>query len=105
MTIETNKSLFDEQLKNPCIVDFYTSGCPHCEKLAPVFEELSEHHDHLTFLKVNLDEDITLAERYGIHHVPTLIHFIDGKPISINSGYLDKDNLSAFITDGKDDGI
>ncbi len=102
MAIETNKALFDEQIKNPCIVDFYTSGCPVCEKLAPVFEDFSEHCDEIDFFKVNLDEDITLAERYGIDHVPTLILFIEGKPANVHTGFLDIEGIAAFIASGKE---
>ncbi len=105
MTIETSRALFNEQIKDPCIVDFYTTGCPVCEKLAPVYGDLSEERDNLTFYKVNLDEDITLAETYGIDHVPTLILFDGGQPVKVHTGYLDKEGLSAFIAGGKEDSV
>lgn len=101
MTVETDRTLFDERIKRDCVADFYTTGCPVCEKLASVFEEASEMFPDMAFLKVNLDEDITLAERYGIDHVPTLMLFRGGEPTGTNTGYLDKDALSAFIQSGK----
>ena len=101
MTTETNRTLFDEQIKTPCVVDFYTTGCPVCEKLAPVFEDASGSFRDLAFYKVNLDEDITLAERYGIDHVPTMILFSDGEPVNTNTGYLDKEGIADFIGRGK----
>lgn len=101
MTIETDKTLFDEQIMAPCVVDFYTSGCPVCEKLSPVFEELSMEYNDLAFYKVNLDEDITLAERYGIDHVPALMLFKDGQAVKTNVGFLDKEGFAAFAADGK----
>ncbi len=100
MTIETNKTLFNEQIQKPCIVDFYTSGCPVCERLAPVYEDVSGRCDDLAFFKVNLDEDITLAERYSIDHVPTLILFEAGQPVRVNTGCLDQEGLIAFIAGG-----
>lgn len=102
MIIETDKTKFDQQIQSPSIVDFYTTGCPSCEKLGPVFEQLSGQYSTYSFLKVNLDADITLAERYGISHVPTVIRFEYGQPAGIRTGYMDETELAEFITDGED---
>ncbi len=94
---EVDSLTFDEEIKKDCIVDFYTSICPSCEKFAPVFEEKAKSVSSHKFLKVNLDDDTTLAERYGISHVPTIIKFSNGEPIKTAIGYMDEKQLDEFI--------
>lgn len=102
MIIETDRTIFDKQIQSPCVVDFYTTGCLACEKLGRVFEQLSEQYTEYIFLKVNLDSDITLAERYGISHVPTVIRFENGQSVGIRTGYMDEKELAGFITQRED---
>ena len=102
MIIDIDKSTFDEEITQPCIVDFYTSGCPACDKLAPVFEQMSEQIDSVRFLKVNLDNDISLAERYSLKYVPTLMLFNGGEPVSVSTGFMDIGELTSFINSGED---
>ena len=97
MTVHTDKNKFDKQIRKPCVVDFYTTGCPNCAKLAEVFEEVSEEFENIAFYKVNLDEDLTLAERYGLRYVPTLMLFNGGELIAEHTGYLSAEELTAFI--------
>lgn len=97
MIINADKNTFDTLIQKPCIVDFYTSFCPSCEKFGPVFEQASAHHSGYDFLKVNLDDDITLAQRYDITYVPTIIKFIDGVPVSTHTGYMSYEDFSRFI--------
>lgn len=96
MIAHIDKTTFDENAQKPCVVDFYTTGCPPCEKLAPVFEQAAGDCADLAFYKVNLDDDITLAERFSISHVPTLMVFAGGQPLRTSTGYLDKAALAAF---------
>ncbi len=94
---EIDKTTFDEEIKKPCIVDFYTSICPSCEKFAPVFEQKSTEDSNYTYLKVNLDDDTTLAEQFGITHVPTIIKFVDSEAVKTSTGYMDKDQFNEFV--------
>lgn len=97
MTIQADTSTFDEHIQNPCIVDFFMSDCPSCEKFGPVFEQTALKHTGYRFLKVNLDDDITLAERYGVTHIPTAMKFIHGKPVASATGYMDVEAFTQFI--------
>ncbi len=94
---EIDKATFDKEIEKPCIVDFYTSFCPICEKFAPVFEEKANSESKYTFLKVNLDDDITLAERYGISHVPTIIKFVEGEVSKTFTGFMNSEDFDEFI--------
>lgn len=97
MIIEADKHTFDTYLKEPSIVDFFTTDCPSCQKFSPVFDKAASGCDKYTFIKVNLDDDITLAERYGITHVPTIIKFVEAKPVKTASGYMDASALAQFL--------
>jgi len=70
MIKELNKHIFTEQVIGISIVDFFTPDCPTCGKLSSVFEKVSEQKTDVNFFKVDLDEDITLAERFSIDHIP-----------------------------------
>ncbi len=97
MLVSADKNNFDEYIKNPCVVDFYTSDCPSCEKFIPVFEEVSGMHDNYTFVKVNLDDDLTLAERYGIAHIPAIMKFENAEVVKNATGYMDVETFKEFI--------
>jgi len=97
MVIEADKFTFDEYIKEACIVDFFTTGCPSCEKFSTVYEQVAPKHSEYQFIKVNLDDDLTLAERYGISHIPTVIKFVKGKPVKTTTGYMDDTAFVEFI--------
>lgn len=63
----------------PALIDFYAAWCGPCKALSPVLEELSEEYaGKVDIYKVNVDEEQTLAEAFGIRSIPTL-YFIPMK--------------------------
>ncbi len=97
MLVSVDKNNFDEYIEKPCIADFYTSDCPSCEKFLPVFEAVSKEYENYTFLKVNLDDDISLAERFGIQHIPTILKFENKEVVKSVTGYMDVETFKEFI--------
>lgn len=88
----------------PALVEFFAPWCGHCQKLAPVWEELAQDFafadDKVSIGKVDADEHKELGRRFGVQGFPTLKWF-DGKsdtPTDYNGGR-DKDSLSAFIVE------
>ena len=64
----------------PVLVDFYAEWCSQCRRLAPVVDELAEDWaDHVTVLKVDVERNPHVAERYGIRRIPTLVLFHEGE--------------------------
>lgn len=64
----------------PVLVDFYADWCAPCRRLAPVIEELAEEYDEdMRFVKVNVDDNTSLAVQFGIQSIPTLIFFKEGQ--------------------------
>lgn len=68
------------------LVDFYATWCGPCRMLAPILEEMSEEFPAVKFLKVDVDEETSLASAYEIRNLPTLLVFKEGKVVARNVG-------------------
>jgi len=77
-------STFDEEIKSssePVLVDFWAEWCGPCKMIAPVLSEIAaEHQGKLRIGKINIDENLGLAQRFDVMSIPTLILFKDGEP-------------------------
>jgi thioredoxin 1 len=88
-TAVTESTFEDEVTKSdkPVIVDFWAEWCGPCHAVSPVLDRIAEERgDELKLVKVNIDEERGLAERYGIASIPTIILFKDGEPAAAAIG-------------------
>jgi thioredoxin 1 len=94
---QLNESAFDaEVLKStlPVMVDFTAVWCGPCKMLEPVVFQLSQEWDgKVKFVKMDVDDNSSLAVKYGVMGVPTLILFVNGNPVQRLSGYQPKDRI------------
>lgn len=97
---EINKNNFVYAGDKPCIIDFYTTWCGPCKRLAPILEELAKTYDKKLYIyKIDAEKELELAYYFGINSYPTLIFIpMDGKP-QILKGALPKEQLTAVIND------
>ncbi len=78
----------------PCLIDFYTTWCGPCKRLAPVLEELAlEYAGKIDIYKVDTDKEPELAAAFGIRSIPTLLFCPMGEKPQIRQGALPKETL------------
>ena len=61
------------------LVDFYADWCGPCRMVSPIVDEIAAERSDITVGKVNVDDENSLAMKYGVMSIPTLIVFKDGK--------------------------
>ncbi len=92
---EFEKILSDNKL---VFVDFFASWCGPCKMFAPVVEQISQKYDdRVTVLKVDIDENSEIAEKYSIQSVPTSILFKGGDAVERVSGMIPASQCSSLI--------
>lgn len=92
---------FDEKVSNstlPVLIDFWAEWCAPCRMLEPTMDEIADKYDGKAVVaKVNIDEQVELAQKYGVMSIPTLILFKDGEVASKSIGVVGKDKISGMI--------
>lgn len=69
-----NKKEWEFQGSKPAIIDFYADWCAPCKMVAPILEELSKEYDgKVDIYKVNTEEEIELAQVFGIQSIPSIL--------------------------------
>ncbi len=99
MVIELNEQNFEEEVLNAkglILVDFYATWCGPCKMMHPVIEDLA-NHKIIKVCKCDVDKNSSIAMRYSISSIPTLILFKDGEDRATAHGYMPKEQLIKFI--------
>lgn len=99
-TAVTEQSFEEEVLKSdkPVIVDFWAEWCGPCHAVSPVLERIvDERNGDLRLVKVNIDEQPELAQRFGVQSIPTMILFKEGEPAAAAIGAQPKSALERAL--------
>ena len=84
--------------KVPVLVDFWAPWCRPCMMTAPIVDELAnEYSGKMIFAKLNVDENQSIAQKYGVMSIPNLIIFKGGKPAAQVVGYKPKAELKKTV--------
>lgn len=88
---------FVSEVKNSdktVIVDFYADWCGPCKMMSPIIDKIAEElGDSIKVGKVNTDENIDLAEEFGIMSIPTIMIFKNGQVEKVFNGVTAKSEL------------
>ncbi len=99
MDIIKNAAEYDALLKEnkAVFVDFYADWCGPCKMAGPVVEQLSKEYTDVKFVKVNVDDNPDIAQRYGIMSIPTMIAFKNGEQAAMSLGFKPKGDLEQIV--------
>ncbi|MGL6279728.1 MAG: thioredoxin [Gaiella sp.] len=84
MALNVTTQSFDQEViqsETPVLVDFWAEWCGPCHAVAPVLDRIAEEREGaLKVVKVNIDDESELAQRFGVASIPTMILFKGGEP-------------------------
>ena len=87
-----------EQEAGAVLVDFTATWCPPCRALAPVLESIAEQYaGRVKVVKVDVDENGDLANRFGVRGIPNLLVFKGGQVVNQAVGFQSEAQLSALL--------
>lgn len=91
----------------PCIIDFYTTWCGPCKRLAPIMDELSQTYcGQVVFYKADTERERELAQVFGINSIPQVLYIpVEGKPMMLKGLYPKEDIIriiDEFLLNKKD---
>ena len=102
MALELNESNFEaEVLKSdkPVLVDFWAEWCGPCRMITPIIEEMhGEYSGRAVLGKVDVDSAPSIAAKYGIRNIPTILFFKNGEVVDKQVGAVPKATLDQKLT-------
>lgn len=92
---QSTQETFENDVSNgQVVVDFYADWCGPCKQLTPIVEEIDEDPSNdITGVKVDIEDQPELANRFEIRSIPTLMYYQDGEVLGNDIGVVQKDHI------------
>ena len=98
--LNITKENFDELIMNigkPVLLDFWAPWCGPCQQVGPIVEQIAEEREDIIVGKVNVDEEMSLAQRFRVMSIPTLVVFKGGEVSAKAVGFRTREEILARI--------
>ena len=83
----------------PVLVDFKADWCQPCKMMAPILKQVKQNFkDQIKIIKIDIDQNPSIAQKYAVRGVPTLILFKKGVSVWRQSGVLQANQINAIIS-------
>lgn len=99
--IKATKSNFDDLVKGnkTVLADFYADWCGPCQMVSPIVDEIANENPDYLVCKINVDEEMELAQNFEVFSIPTLVVFKNGELINKLVGYKPKSEILDALKD------
>ncbi len=83
----------------PVLVDFKADWCQPCKMMGPILKQVKQNFkDQIKIIKIDIDQNPSIAQKYAVRGVPTLILFKQGVSVWRQSGVLQTNQINAIIS-------
>ncbi len=97
--LSVNKNNFNSVKSSDKVVllDFYAEWCGPCRMVSPIVDEIAEENSQYLVGKINVDDELELAQAFGVSSIPTLVVMKDGKIVTKSTGARPKASILSML--------
>jgi len=99
--VDISKDNFESEVlksKVPVVIDLWAEWCGPCRMYSPIIEQVSEEYDKkVKFVKINVDDNESLAQKYNVMSIPTTLLIEHGEIKAMSVGAVPKETLKNWL--------